>query len=122
MTTTAQSPAQPDPAPAGSIAEPHLRRGERLAALSGVLFVAMVAVHVALQGDGVPSVTDPADTIVRYLADHHTETQIGTYLQGLAMVAYLWFAASLWRFLRPAEGGPGRCRSWRLRPPPGWWR
>ena len=108
MTTTPRSPARPERAPANPVAERHDHRRDRLAALSGVVFAAILVVHVTLQGDGVPSVTDPDETIVRYLVDHRTETQIGTYLQGLAMVAYLWFAASLWRFLRPAEGGPGR--------------
>ncbi len=108
MTTTVPEPVQHEPASVSAVAEPHDRRRERVAALSGVLFVALLAVHVGLQGDGVPSVTDSAETIVRYLVDHRTETQIGTYLQGLAMVAYLWFAGCLWRFLRPAEGGPGR--------------
>ncbi|HEV2071858.1 MAG TPA: hypothetical protein VGR26_18905 [Acidimicrobiales bacterium] len=87
------------------------RRGhgrERIAALSGAVFVALLVVHAAIQSSGVPSLQDPADEIVRYLADKNLEIQIGTYLQGLAMVAYLWFLGSLWRLLRPAEGGPGR--------------
>ncbi|MDQ3631872.1 MAG: hypothetical protein M3417_11520 [Actinomycetota bacterium] len=83
-------------------------RRERLAALSGVVFVALLVVHAAIQSSGLPSLQSPPDEIVRYLADKKLEIQIGTYLQGLAMVAYLWFLGSLWRLLRPAEGGPGR--------------
>ena len=81
---------------------------ERIAALSGAVFVALLVVHAAIQSSGVPSLQDPADEIVRYLADKNLEIQIGTYLQGLAMVAYLWFLGSLWRLLRPEEGDPGR--------------
>jgi len=84
------------------------QRSERIAALSGVVFVALLLVHAALQAGGLPSLRDPADTIVRYLADKDREIQIGAYLQGLAMVAYLWFLGSLWRRLRPSEDGPGR--------------
>ena len=108
MTTTTPTSARPGPAPTDTLAQPRDHRRERLAALSGIVFVAILLVHVALQGDGVPSATDSADKIVRYLADHRTGIQIGTYLQGLAMVAYLWFVASLWRHVRPAEGDPGR--------------
>ena len=83
-------------------------RRERIAALSGAVFVALLVVHAAIQSSGMPSLQDPADKIVGYLADKNLEIQIGTYLQGLAMVAYVWFLGSLWQLLRPAEGGPGR--------------
>jgi hypothetical protein len=83
-------------------------RRERIAALSGAGFVALLVAHAALQAGGLPTLEDPADEIVRYLADQRLEIQIGTYLQGLAMIAYLWFVGSLWRLLRPVEGGPGR--------------
>ena len=86
---------------------PHHPR-ERIAALSGAVFVALLVVHAALQVGGQPTLQSPPDMIVGYLADKRLEIQIGTYLQGLAMVAYLWFLGSLWRLLRPAEGGPGR--------------
>lgn len=92
---------------AGTTDRPDHRR-ERLAALSGVVFVALLVVHAAIQSSGMPTLQDPADEIVSYLADKRLEIQIGTYLQGLAMVAYLWFLGSFWRLLRPAEGGPGR--------------
>ena len=81
---------------------------ERVAALSGAMFVALLVVHAALQVGGQPTLQSPPDMIVGYLADKRLEIQIGAYLQGLAMVAYLWFLGSLWRILRPAEGGPGR--------------
>lgn len=81
---------------------------ERVAALSGAMFVALLVAHAALQAGGMPTLQDPADEIVRYLTDKRLEIQIGTYLQGLAMVAYLWFLGSLWQLLRPTEGGPGR--------------
>ncbi len=79
---------------------------ERIAALSGIVFVVLILVHAGLQG-GAPTLEDPPEDVVRYLVDKDAEIQVGAYLQGLAMVAYLWFVGSLWRVLRAAEGGPG---------------
>jgi hypothetical protein len=88
-------------------AQPH-SSSERTAALSGVVFVVLLMVHAALQVDGLPSLRDPAEVIVQYLSDKRLDIQVGAYLQGLAMIAYAWFFGSIWRHLRPAEGGPGR--------------
>ena len=85
---------------------PELDR-ERIAALSGIVFVVLILVHAVLQG-GAPTLEDPPEDVVRYLVDKDAEIKVGAYLQGLAMVAYLWFLGSLWRALRAAEGGPGR--------------
>ena len=81
---------------------------ERRAALSGVAFVVLLLVHAALQAGNAPTLEDPASTVVEYFADKHVEVQMGVYLQGLALIAFMWFTGSLWRHLRPAEGGPGR--------------
>ena len=81
---------------------------ERIAALSGVAFVGLLVVHASLQVEGLPSLRDPSEVIVEYLSDKRLEIQVGAYLQGLAMIAYAWFFGSIWRHLRPAEGGPGR--------------
>ncbi len=83
-------------------------RRERIAALSGVAFVVLLLVHAALQAGNLPTLTDPADDVVRYMSDKKVEIQIGAYLQGLAVVAYVWFLGSLWQFLRRTEGGAGR--------------
>ena len=81
---------------------------ERIAALSGVAFVGLLVVHASLQVEGLPSLRDPSEVIVEYLSDKRLEIQVGAYLRGLAMIAYAWFFGSIWRHLRPAEGGPGR--------------
>ena len=86
----------------------HHNRSERVAALSGLVFVALLVIHASLLGGDFPTLTDPSAKVVRYLADKQAEIQIGAYLQGLAMVAYLWFLGTLWHLLRPAERGPGR--------------
>ena len=87
--------------------DPNLRR-ERRAALSGVAFVVLLVVHAGLQAGSSPTLEDPATEVVGYFADKHVEVQVGVYLQGLALIAFMWFTGSLWRHLRPAEGGPGR--------------
>ena len=88
------------------IDQPDLVR-ERIAALSGVVFVVLIMVHAILQGSP-PTLQDPPDEVVQYLAGKEGEFKLGAYLQGLAMIAYLWFLGSLWRVLRDSEGGPGR--------------
>lgn len=84
------------------------RSAERFAALSGLAFVVLLVVHASLLADGVPSMRASAETITGYLSDKKAEIQIGTYLQGLALVAFAWFLGSVWRHLRSAERGPGR--------------
>lgn len=88
------------------ISRPDLPR-ERVAALSGVVFVVLLLVHAGLQGSP-PTLEESGEEVVRHLGDKDAEYKAGAYLQGLAVVAFLWFLGSLWRLLRPAEGGPGR--------------
>jgi hypothetical protein len=78
----------------------------RLSALSGLAFVVLLVVHAILASHGLPSIGAPADDIVRYATDQKAELQLGAYLQGLAMVAFLWFHSSLFHRLRPSEEGP----------------
>lgn len=85
-----------------------MSRIARLAPLSGVAFVALLVVHSTIAFDGLPSAGAPAEDVVRYVTDKQAEIQLGAYLQGLAMVAFLWFYASLSQRLRPFEHGPAR--------------
>ncbi|MDQ3608206.1 MAG: hypothetical protein M3459_04800 [Actinomycetota bacterium] len=78
-----------------------------IAALSGIVFVVLVVVHAILLGSP-PTLEDPSGEIVRYLADKDAEFKVGAYLQGLAVVAFLWFLGSVWQVVRVSEGGPGR--------------
>ena len=80
---------------------------ERIAALSGIVFVVLLVVHAILQGSP-PTLEDSPEEVLRYLADRDAEFRVGAYLQGLAVVALLWFLGSLWRVLRAAESGPGQ--------------
>ncbi|MFI5626342.1 hypothetical protein ACIA03_22980 [Nocardioides sp. NPDC051685] len=87
---------------------PPMSKISRLAPLSGVTFVVLVLAHAVIALDGLPSIGAPANDIVRYVTDKQPEIQLGAYLQGLAMVAFLWFHASLFGRLRAAEHGPAR--------------
>ena len=55
-----------------------------------------------------PRVDDPDKKIVKFFIDNRDAIRIGTYVFGLASVAFLWFLGSLFGRLRRAEGGSGR--------------
>ena len=75
--------------------------------LAGVAFVVLAAVSAFIAGS--PPKLDDADTkIVAYFTDHQDALRIGSYLGGLANVAFLWFLGSLFGRIRRAEGGAGR--------------
>jgi hypothetical protein len=78
----------------------------RLGPLSGLVFVVLLVVHGTLALKGLPPLGAPAEDVVRYATDQESELQLGAYLQGLAMLAFLWFHASLFHRLRPSEQGP----------------
>lgn len=81
---------------------------ERIAPLSGVAFVVLLVIHAALALQGLPATSAPPEDVIRYLHEGRFGYQVATYLQGLAMVALLWFLASACRLLRPSEGPAGR--------------
>lgn len=72
----------------------------RFAPLSGVAFVVLLLVHAGIAVGGLPAVDAPADDVVRYVTDKQSEIQVGAYLQGLAMIAVLWFYVTLFHRLR----------------------
>jgi hypothetical protein len=80
----------------------------RFAPLSGLAFVVLLLVHAAIAVDGLPATDAPAGDVVNYVTDKQGEIQLGAYLQGLGMIAYLWFWASLLHRLRSSERGPAR--------------
>ena len=81
-------------------------RTERLAPLSGVASIALLAVSTILI-DFYEYLPDPAD-IQAHLTDNDTRVLIGGYVGLLAAALLFWFASSLRSTLRAAEGGDGR--------------
>ena len=81
-------------------------RLERLAPLTGVVYVVLLLVGIIISGD--PWWRTPADEIVDHYTDDSTRVWVGSYFGMLAVFFFLWFVGSLRSFLRPAEGGTGR--------------
>ena len=82
-------------------------RLERLAPLTGVVYVVLLLVGFIVMGRG-PDWLGPADEIVDHYTDDSTRVWVGGYFGMLAVFFFLWFVGSLRSFLRPAEGGTGR--------------
>jgi hypothetical protein len=78
----------------------------RLAPLNGVAFVILLVAHASIAAGGLPSTDAPAEDVVGYVTDKQGEIQVGVVLQGIAMIAYLWFFACLFQRLRSSERGP----------------
>lgn len=74
--------------------------------LGGVGF-AVISVVGALIAGTPPEVTDDKG-IIKYFAENQDALKIGSYLNGIAIVLFLWFLGSLYGRLRAAEGGTGR--------------
>src|SRR5205085_1535446 len=75
--------------------------------LAGVVFVVLILVAGFIAGSP-PKLTDPDGKIVKFFEDHRDALKIGSYLNGLAGLVFLWFLGSLFGRLRRAEGGAGR--------------
>ena len=83
-------------------------RLERLAPLTGVVFVVLLLVGVGFTTFSGPEYPAPADEILDHYTDNSARVWVGSYLGMLAVFFFLWFVGSLRSFLRPAEGGTGR--------------
>jgi len=81
-------------------------RTERLAPLTGLAAIALVAVS-ALLTDFYEYLPDPGD-IQAHLTDNATRLQWAGYIGIVAAALLLWFGSSLRSTLRAAEGGDGR--------------
>ena len=80
---------------------------ERLAPLTGVLFVVLLVVALVLGGEP-PDADAPRGEVLDYWTDKETEAMVSSFLGALAMVPYLWFVGTLRSALRAAEGRTGR--------------
>jgi hypothetical protein len=80
---------------------------ERYGLGAGILFVVLIVV-AALIGGAPPKPTDTPARIAAYFRDNQDALKVGSYLNGLAAVAFLWFLGSLWTRLRRAEVGSSR--------------
>jgi hypothetical protein len=80
---------------------------ERYGMAAGLVFVVLVVV-AALIGGAPPKPTDTAAKIAAYFRDNQDALKVGSYLNGLAAVTFLWFLGSLWTRLRRAETAGSR--------------
>jgi hypothetical protein len=80
---------------------------ERYGLAAGIVFVILIVV-AALIGGSPPKPTDGALKIGSFFRDNQDALKVGSYLNGLAAVAFLWFLGALWAHLRRAEGTAGR--------------
>jgi hypothetical protein len=79
---------------------------DMIAPLTGVAFVIVVIVSVALQGEP-PEANDPVQEIVEHYVDNKDSIMVGSVLSGLAGALLIFFASHLRRVLRAAEGEGG---------------
>ncbi len=97
-------PAPPATAPASDITR---RRHERLAAATGIVFVALQVPIVAILS-GAPAIDDPPAVIRDYLVLDGGRILLATTLVTLAAFFFIWFLGSVYALLREAEGAAGR--------------
>jgi hypothetical protein len=73
-----------------------LRGWERAGAAMGIAVVVLLFVGEVLGGDDLhPPATDSGQHITAFYAANHAGVLAGTYLQGVALLLLLWFAATL---------------------------
>jgi hypothetical protein len=78
-----------------------------IAPATGIVFIALVVVCVILLGEGPDATKKTAQEVADFYQDNEDEQIIGSFLVGLASVFFLFFAGSLRRLLREAEGPDG---------------
>ena len=79
-----------------------------MTAFAGFAFVVLSAVAAVLVGDA-PGASAAATEVADYFDDAHTRVVTAAYLQGLALVFFVWFLAGLgWRL--HSAGAPLRAR------------
>jgi hypothetical protein len=83
------------------------RRLERLAPLTGAVFVVLVVVAFAVGGE-TPDNDDSTAEIVAFWREDDAQQVVTAYLIGIAALLLVWFGGSLRRTISRAEGGDGR--------------
>ena len=79
-----------------------------MTAFAGFAFVLLAAVAAVLMGDA-PGASASATEVADYFDDEHSRVVTAAYLQGLALVFFVWFLAGLgWRL--HSAGSPLRAR------------
>jgi hypothetical protein len=76
---------------------------QRLAPLSGIVFVAALIVGFFVLSNGGPQVTDSAQTITSYYAKHHQKAELVVGVIAVGLVFLAIFVAFLHGHLRAAE-------------------
>jgi hypothetical protein len=82
-------------------------RWEKYAALGGVAFVVLSVVGTFIAG-APPAADDSAADIVEWFTDNPGAIQTAQFLNGLGLVALIWWTGSLFRRMLRAEGGRPR--------------
>ena len=80
---------------------------QRLAPLTGIVFVVLVVVAVVVGGE-TPDNDDSLRSIVAFWKDNEGEQIASALIAAWGVVFFVWFAASLRSALRLAEVGPAR--------------
>lgn len=83
------------------------RRHDRLAAATGIVFVALQLPIVVLLGDA-PAIDDPPTAIRDYLVNDGWRILWAATFSALSAFFFLWFLGSVWATLRNAEGPRAR--------------
>lgn len=79
-------------------------KSDRLAPLSGIVFVVLLILGIVVVSGNTPSIDDSASKIATYYADHKAKETIAVILVGLSAVFLTIFAVSLRNNLRGAGG------------------
>ncbi len=82
-------------------------RWERLAPLSGVLFVALLVASFVISGEP-PDSDEGISEVLEYWRDDDSKVIASAILGVYALIAFLWFLGALRSALRAAEGSTGR--------------
>ena len=80
---------------------------ERWSAFGALGFVVLVIVVAVLPGSP-PKPSDSQAKIASFIVDNSKELRWSAVIGALATVLLLWWAGSVWRLLRRAEGGSPR--------------
>jgi hypothetical protein len=76
---------------------------QRLAALSGILFVVLLIASIVVNGSEPPDFNDPVQQWTKFAADHQDDARIGALIFGFAAFEFMWFLGYLRGTLGSAE-------------------